>query len=77
MSDGARVLHLLPALPSAWPTGSVSGLRARGGFEVTITWAEGEFSGARITSDLGGRRVVQKGDRLVELDTVAGTSYEV
>jgi alpha-L-fucosidase 2 len=75
--DGARVLHLLPALPSAWPTGSVSGLRSRGGFEVSITWAEGEFSGARIISDLGGRCVVQIGDRLVELDTVAGTSYEV
>jgi len=76
-SDGARVLHLLPALPSAWPTGSVSGLRARGGFEVSITWAKGELLGARITSDLGGRCVVQIGERAVDFDTVAGTSYEV
>ena len=75
--DGARVLHLLPALPKAWPSGSVSGLRARGGFEVSITWAEGEFSGARIASDLGGRCVVQIGDRLVELGTVAGSVFEI
>ena len=76
-SDGARVLHMLPALPSVWPTGSVSGLRARGGFEVSITWAKGELLGGRITSDLGGRCVVQIGERAVDLDTVAGTSYEV
>ncbi|WP_219837356.1 glycoside hydrolase N-terminal domain-containing protein [Paenibacillus sp. R14(2021)] len=43
-------LHLLPALPSAWPEGYVTGLRARGGFEIGITWQEGRFVQAELLS---------------------------
>lgn len=68
-------IHLLPALPKAWPRGRVTGLCARGGFEVEMSWEEGRLSGAVIRSRSGlPCRVVYCG-KTWEFETTAGGSY--
>ncbi|MEU7530130.1 glycoside hydrolase N-terminal domain-containing protein [Saccharothrix sp. NPDC042600] len=47
-------LHTLPALPPAWPTGSVTGLRGRGGYTVGATWANGRATTITVTTDRTG-----------------------
>lgn len=53
MQSQNKAIELLPALPHAWPKGSVAGLRARHGFEVGITWQDGQLQSAQIKSTLG------------------------
>ncbi len=54
-------LELLPALPQAWPEGRASGLRARGGFHVTLSWEGGQLREAIIASNRTGRCDVRPG----------------
>lgn len=58
-------LHLLPALPAAWPDGSVRGLRARGGFTVALDWRDGKIRSAEIAADFAGT-VRLRADRAFE-----------
>jgi alpha-L-fucosidase 2 len=65
----AGVVQLLPALPSAWPTGKVTGLHTRGGFVVDIEWANGKLTHAVVRSTLGGNCRLRTDDAVA----VAGT----
>lgn len=67
-------INLLPALPSAWPSGSVKGLRARGGFEVSINWNDGKLSSATIQSIAGNGGIVRYNGKLVPLNLKPGES---
>ena len=60
-------ITLLPALPDQWQSGSVSGLRARGGFELSFTWTDGKVTSVTISSPLGGATLL----------TVNGTPHPV
>jgi alpha-L-fucosidase 2 len=70
-------MNLLPALPKCWPSGSVQGLRARGGFEVDIKWNDGQLARATVRSKLGGPCRLRSGATTTMLATQAGGSYSL
>ena len=53
LQSHAAYIHLLPALPKAWHTGSFKGLKARGNFEISCTWKENCLQEATLTSLAG------------------------
>jgi len=65
-------IHLLPALPKAWAAGGkISGLRARGGFELDIEWADGKLVTARITSLAGNPCRIRTANRIGSISGVS------
>ncbi|KAI1206650.1 Six-hairpin glycosidase-like protein [Annulohypoxylon truncatum] len=79
-------IHILPASASKIPTGSVSGLVARGGFEVSFSWKDGKFVQAVIRSRLGRKLSVRiadgeafkiNGDAVEDVETAAGQTYKI
>ena len=66
-------VEVLPALPQAWPTGSVRGLRARGGFEIAdLAWRAGRLQHVVVRASREGPCVIRYGDRTVTLQLKAG-----
>jgi alpha-L-fucosidase 2 len=64
-------IELLPALPGAWPDGSVTGLKARGGFTVSLDWKGGRLARGVIQAALSGPCRVRLGDRTAVFQTRA------
>src|SRR5208337_4477652 len=70
-------IELLPALPKAWATGSVKGLRARGGFEVNIDWKEGKLTGAEIHSVGGTSATVRYEEKSAKISLKPGVAIRL
>lgn len=69
---------LLPALPATWATGSVRGLRARGGYEVDLRWADGKLVTATVRNVTGdGHCRVRLGKKSVEFKVAKGKSQKL
>ena len=64
MQSGDGAIFLLPALPEAWDKGSVSGLKARGGYEVSVEWAKGKLSAATILPKTSGKLIIRTKTKL-------------
>jgi alpha-L-fucosidase 2 len=78
LQSQAGEIELLPALPSAWPDGKVSGLRARGGFEVGVKWTDEKLSAATIRNvSAEGKIKVRYGGKVVELNLKKGESKDL
>lgn len=70
-------IHLLPALPKAWETGRIKGLKARGGFELDIAWEKGKLVKAIIKSKHGQDCRVRYKGKALEIKTDVNKSYSI
>lgn len=77
MQSTADKIELLPALPSALPSGEINGLCARGGFVLNISWREGKLEQLEITSKAGGNCKLIYGELEKSFDTQQGQIYQL
>jgi alpha-L-fucosidase 2 len=75
-SAKSAILHLLPALPSAFPNGRVTGLQARGGCEVAIEWRDGKLWHATVMARQSKPLKVRYAGKEVSMQAQAGRVYE-
>ena len=71
------VIRLLPALPKAWKSGKVTGIKARGGFSLDFSWENGEIKTLGITSILGNQAVIIADGSEIELFLKKGERMEM
>ena len=72
-------IHLLPALPSCWPNGVVTGLRARGAIVVDVEWQDGGLKRAKLRGERATTVAVrvQGGEEVTEVALGAGEEIEI
>jgi alpha-L-fucosidase 2 len=75
LQSHSHEIALLPALPSAWKEGRISGMRARGGFELAFQWQEGKLVSVTVNSLLGKNCRLRYGETVSEFATTRGKRY--
>ncbi len=75
--DGIYLIDLLPALPDVWKDGTVTGLRARGGFNVDLAWRGGKLAKAIISSPKGGKTHIRANGKIQSVTIPANGKHEV
>ncbi|MCK4921720.1 MAG: glycoside hydrolase family 95 protein, partial [Bacteroidales bacterium] len=74
-SHEENTIRLLPALPSALPNGKITGLKARGNFEVDIFWEDSKLTKAIVYAPTGGNTRIVYQDRSEQIELKAGEKY--
>lgn len=77
LQSHAGEISILPALPISWKDGSVTGLKARGGFEVDIEWKNGKLTKAAVKSLLGNPCVIRAEGKATRYSTTKGESVTI
>ncbi|MFW5901314.1 MAG: glycoside hydrolase family 95-like protein, partial [bacterium] len=66
---------LLPALPSRLSSGKISGIKGRGGFEISLNWEDGRLVSVKVKSQQGNKLNLRYNEQMVSQETIAGETY--
>ncbi len=77
LQSGEEEIRLLPALPDAWQSGSVTGLCARGGFEVSMEWDHNALTKVRVISKTGGQATLINGTKQIKISLKKDEQTEI
>ena len=72
-----NLIRILPALPTEWKDGFITGLKARGNYTVDIFWKNGNLEKVKILSNVGGKCSLKYKDKSLILDTSPNSKYEL
>ncbi len=70
-------IHLLPALPNAWKEGLISGICAKGNFEISVKWKNGKLENATVLSKSGVPCTIRYGEKQLIFKTETGKTYSI
>lgn len=77
MQSNEKEIYLLPALPDAWNSGTVSGICVRGGYEISMSWEDGLLTGIEVLSKAGNTCSLNYKGKIVTFDTKKGSTYKL